>query len=126
MREERSLRVFENRVLRRRLGPDRDYVTVEWRKLHSGELRDIYCSPDTIRVIRSGGLRWAEYVVRMGRGEGHTGFWWGNLRESEHLEDPYVDGTIVLKWIFKKQDGRGVYWTDLAQVRDKYRLFLRR
>ena len=42
-REERRLRVFENRVLRRVFGPKRDEVTVEWRKLHNEELRD--CTP---------------------------------------------------------------------------------
>jgi hypothetical protein len=35
----------------------------------------------------------------------HTGFWWGDLREGEHLEEPSVDGRIILKWIFKKWDG---------------------
>jgi len=36
-----------------------------------------------------------------GRGEVYTGFWWGNLRESDHLEDPAVDGRILLKWTFR-------------------------
>jgi hypothetical protein len=39
-----------------------------------------------------------------GRGEVHTGFWWGNLRKGDHLEDPGVDGRIILKWIFEKWD----------------------
>ena len=40
-----------------------------------------------------------------GREEAYTGFWWGNLRERDHLEDPCVDGKIILRWIFKKLDG---------------------
>jgi hypothetical protein len=36
------------------------------------------------------------------REEVHTGFWWGNLKERDHLEDPCVDVRIVLRWIFKK------------------------
>jgi len=37
-----------------------------------------------------------------GTGEVHVGFWWGNLRERDHLEDPDLGGRIILKWIFKK------------------------
>jgi len=35
-----------------------------------------------------------------GREEVYTGFWWGNQRERDHLEDQGVDGTIILRWIF--------------------------
>jgi hypothetical protein len=35
-------------------------------------------------------------------GETHAGFWWGNLKESDHLEDLGVDRRIILKWIFKR------------------------
>jgi len=40
-----------------------------------------------------------------GRGVGCTGFWWGNLRERDHWGDPYVDGRIILRWIFRKWEG---------------------
>jgi hypothetical protein len=53
LREERRLRVFENRVLRRIFGPKRDEVTGEWRKLHDEELKDLYSSPNIVRVIKS-------------------------------------------------------------------------
>jgi len=53
LREERKLTVFENRVLRTIFGPKRDEVMGEWRKLHNGELNDLYRSPNIVRVIRS-------------------------------------------------------------------------
>jgi hypothetical protein len=68
LREEHRLRVFENRVLRRIFGPTRGEVTGEWRKLHSGELHNLYSSPDIIRQIKSRRIRWAGNVARMGEG----------------------------------------------------------
>ena len=40
-----------------------------------------------------------------GRGEGCTGFWWGNLRERDHWGDPDADGRIILRWMFRKWEG---------------------
>jgi hypothetical protein len=60
--------VFENRVLRRIFGPKRDEITVEWRKMHSGELHNLYTTPDIIRRIKSSRKRWAGHVARMGEG----------------------------------------------------------
>jgi hypothetical protein len=48
----------------------------------------------------------------------HTGFWWEDLREGDHLGDPGVDGRIILKWICKKWDG-DMDWIELAQERDR-------
>ena len=87
--EERRLRVFENRVLRRICGPKRDEVTGEWRKLHNEELNDLYCSPNNARVIKSRRMIWAWHVARMGWGGACTGFWWRNLRERYHLGRPW-------------------------------------
>jgi len=103
LNEVRRLSVFENRVLGRIFGPKRDEVTREWRKLHNEELNDLYCSPNIVRVIKSR-MTWAGHVARVGRGEVYTRFWWGNLRERDHLEDPDIDGRIILNWIFRKWD----------------------
>jgi hypothetical protein len=54
-----------------------------------------------VRVIKSRRMRWAGHVARMG-GRSFIGFWWGNLRVSDHWGDPGVDGRIILRWIFKK------------------------
>jgi len=53
-------------------------------------------------------------------GEVYTGFWWGNLRERDHLEDPGRDGRIILRWIFRKWDLR--VWTGLMwpSIRDRW------
>jgi hypothetical protein len=60
--------VFENRVLRRIFGPKRDEVTGEWRKLHNGEIHNMYSSADIIRQIKSRRMRWAGHVARKGEG----------------------------------------------------------
>jgi hypothetical protein len=59
LRQERRLRVFVNRVLRRIFGPKRGEVTGEWRRLHNKELYALYFSPNIIRVIKSRRLKWA-------------------------------------------------------------------
>jgi hypothetical protein len=66
LREERRLKVFENRVLRRAFGPKRDKVTGEWRKLHNGELSDLHSLPIIVRVVKSRRMRRAGHVARMG------------------------------------------------------------
>ena len=104
LRKERRQRVFENRVLRRIFGSKRDEVTGEWRELHNEELNNLYCSPIVVRVIKSSRTRWAGRVARMGGLEVYTGFWWGNMRERAHLEDPGVDRRILLKLIFRTWD----------------------
>jgi len=71
LRDERKLRVFEDRVLRRIFGPRRDEVTGEFRRLHNGELNDLYNSPNIVRVIKSRRMRWAGHVARIGE-EGHV------------------------------------------------------
>jgi len=104
LREERRLRLFENRVLRRIFGPKRDEVTGEWRKLHNEELNDIYSLPNIVRVIKSLIMRWAGHVARVGERRGVYGVLVGNPEEKDHLENLGVDGRIILRWIFRKRD----------------------
>ena len=70
LREERRLRVFENRVLRRVFGPKRNEITREWRTLHNEELSDLYSLPNIVRVVKSRRMRWAGHVASMGEGRG--------------------------------------------------------
>jgi hypothetical protein len=75
VREEHKLRIFENRVLRRIFGVERE-EDGSWRKLHNDELHSLYSSPIIVRVIKSRRMRWAGHVACMGRGEVFTGFGW--------------------------------------------------
>jgi len=56
--------------------------------------------------MKSRRRRWAGHVARMGTGEVHTGFWWGDPREGNDLEDLSVDGRIILKWILESGMGK--------------------
>jgi hypothetical protein len=66
LRKEKRLRVFENRVLKRMFGPERDEEVREWRRLHNEELNDLYSSPNIIRVIKLRRMTRAGHVTCMG------------------------------------------------------------
>ena len=104
MREERRLRVFENRVLRRIFGPKKDEVTGEWKELHNERFNDLYSSPNIVGFIKLKRMRYVGHVACMRRGEAYTGFWWGNLRERDHFENLGLEGRIILRYIFRKYD----------------------
>ena len=65
LREEHSLRVFQNKVLRKIFGGKKDRITGEWRKLHNAELHALGSSSNSIRNLKSRQLRWAGHVARM-------------------------------------------------------------
>jgi hypothetical protein len=73
-------------------GPQRNEVTGEWSEIHNEALNDLYFSPTIVRENKSRKMKWAGHVARVGRGEVYTGFWWGNLRERDHLEDSGLGG----------------------------------
>jgi hypothetical protein len=83
LREECTIRVFENRVLSRIFEPKRDEIRGEWRKIHNEELNNLHSPLNIIRVITSRRMRREEHVARMRRGEVYTGFWWENVRERD-------------------------------------------
>jgi len=60
-------------------------------------------------------MKWVGHVACMVRGEVNTGFWWGNLRERDHLEDSGIDGRTILRWFFRKWDVGA--WTGSSWLR---------
>jgi hypothetical protein len=85
LREKHRLRVFENRVQRRIFGPKRDEVTGEWRKLHNGELHNLYSSPGIIGQIKSRRMRWVGHVARMREGRKVYRVLVGEPERKDHL-----------------------------------------
>jgi hypothetical protein len=92
--KECRLRVFENRVLTR--------------KLYEEELNDLYCSPNTVSVIKSRRIRWAGHVSCMVERRDEYRVLVGYMRETGHLEDSDVERMIILIWFFRKW-GVGVW-----------------
>jgi hypothetical protein len=111
--------VFENRVLRRIFGPMRDEVTGKWRKLHNGELHNLYLSPDIIGQIKSRRMRWAGHVARMGGGRNVYRVLVEGPKERTHLEDQGVDGRRGSKWTLGRLVGgvwSGFTWLRIGTV----------
>jgi len=121
LREERRLRVFENRVLRRIYGPKREEVTGEWRKLHNEELINLYSSPNIVRAIKSRRMRWAGHVARMREGRGVYRVLVGKPEGRRPLGRPrhrWEDNIRMDLW----EMGCGCAdWMELAQDRDRWR-----
>ena len=121
LRQERKLTVFENMVLRRIFGPRSEEVTGEWRRLHNGELNDLYCSPNIVWVIKSRRMRWAGHVARMGEERGVYRFLVRKPEGKRPLGRPrrrWVDNI----WTDLQEVGCGYMdWIGLAQDRDSWR-----
>jgi hypothetical protein len=96
LREERRLRVFENRALRRIFGLKKDRVTAGWRQIRNVGLNDLYSSPNTIRVIKSRRMKWAWHVARVGERRGIYRVLVGKPEGKIHWEDLDVDGRLII------------------------------
>ena len=87
LREEFRLRVFENRILRRIFGPNRD-ENGEWIRLHKEELHSLYRLPNIVRVIKSRILRWEGHVARKKEGRSAFKILTGKATRKIHLGRP--------------------------------------
>ena len=121
LKEERRLRVFENRVLRRVFGPKRDQVTGEWRKLHNEELSDLYSLPNILRMVKSRIMRWARHVARMGEGRGVLSVLVGKPEGKRPLGRPRRRWEDNIKMDFQEVGGGCEDWMELAEDRDRWR-----
>jgi len=121
LRDERRLRVLENRVLRRIFGSKRNEVTGEWRKLHNEELNDLYSSPNIVRVIKSRRMRWAGHVARMGEGRGVYRVLVGKHEGKRPLGRPRRRWEDNNKMDLQEVGCGGMDWIELAQDRDRWR-----
>jgi hypothetical protein len=120
LREEHRLRVFENRVLRRIVGPKRDEVTGEWRKLHNEELRDLYSSPSIIRIIKSRRMKWAGHVARMERRNAYR-LLVGKPEGKRPLERPRRRQVDNIRMGLGEVGWGDVDWIGLTQDRNRWR-----
>ena len=121
LREERKLRVFENRVLRRIFGPRRDEVTKEWRSLHNEERNDLYSSPNIVRVIKSRKMRWAGHVARMGEERAVYRVLLGKPEGRRPLERPRRRWVDNIRTDLQEVGCGYMDWIGLAQDRDRWR-----
>ena len=121
LREERKLRVFENKVLRRVFGPKMDEVTGEWRKLHNVELSDLYSLPNIVRVVKSRRMRWEEHVARRGEGRGVHRVLVGKPEGKRPLWRPRCRWEDNIKMDLQEVGGGWEDWMELAEDRDRWR-----
>jgi hypothetical protein len=101
---EHKLRVFENRVLRKIIGPKRDNVTGEWRRLQNEQLHDLYLSPDIVGVMKSRSMRLLGRVTLKGKRRYAYRVLVGKPERKGTWGDLGVDGKIM-KLIFNNLDG---------------------
>jgi len=120
LREERRLRVFENRMLWGIFGPKRNEVRREWRTLHDEELNDLYSSRILFRLIKSRRMRWAWHVARMGERRGVYRILVGKPEGKRPLGRHRRIWEDNIKKDLQEVGCGGTDWIELAQDRDKW------
>jgi hypothetical protein len=123
--EERRLRVFENRMLRRIFGSKRDEVTGEWRKLHNQELNDLYSSHTIFRVIKSRIMRWTGHVAPVGKGRGVYRVLVGKPEGKRPLGKPRRRWEDNLQMDIQEVGCGDMDWIELAYDRDRWRAIVK-
>ena len=121
LNEERRLRVYENRVLRRISGPKRDEVTGEWWNLHHEELNDLYSSTDIVRVMKSRRMSWAGHVARIGESRCIYRVLVGKPEGKRTLRRPRLRWDNNIKIDLQELGYEGMAWIDVAQDKDRWR-----
>ncbi|KAJ4438883.1 hypothetical protein ANN_14836, partial [Periplaneta americana] len=121
---ENTLRVFENKVLRKIFGAKRDEVTGEWRKLHNADLHALYSSPDIIRNIKSRHLRWAGHVARIGESRNEYRVLVGRPEGKRPLGRPRRRWEDNIKMHLREMGFDDSDWIGLAQDRDEWRAYV--
>jgi hypothetical protein len=118
--EERRLRVFENRVLRRVFRPKRDEGTGKGRQLHNKELNDLYSLPNVVRVVKLRRMRWAGHVAFMGEERSVHRVLVGKPEGKRPLGRPRHRWEDNIKMDLQEVGGSCGDWMELAQDRDRW------
>ena len=113
--------VPKNMVFGRIFGPRKDVVTEEWRRLHNEELNDLYSSPNIVRVIKSGKMRWVGHVARMGEERGVYRVLVGKPEGRRPLGRPKRRWVDNIRTDLQKVGCGYMDWIGLAQDRDRWR-----
>jgi hypothetical protein len=124
IKEKHTHRNLENRVLKSIFGPKRDEVMEERRKLLSGEILNLFSSPENIRQIKSRRLRWAGHVARMGVMKKCTRFFFGNTERKSTFGRPKSRWENGTKNDFMKIGRKAVQYIHLSQDRDWWKFLI--
>jgi hypothetical protein len=122
LREKRSVRVVETRVLRGIFVAKGEGVTGEWRKLHNEELNDLYSSPTIVWMIKSRRMRWAGHVLRMGVGKCVYRSLVGKPEGKRPMGRPSRRWEDNIKMDLQEMGFGSMDWIELSQDRDRWRV----